>query len=72
RTTGCLPVQSGTYAGEFHAYRVVDASLSYRLPFQPGTTLSVTANNLLDSNHKEFVGAAPLGRFVMFRVRHDF
>ena len=72
RMTAGFPVNSGTYIGEIDAYRVVDASLSYRLPFQPGTTLSVTANNLLDSNHKEFIGAAPLGRFVMFRVRHDF
>ena len=72
RMTAGFPVNSGTYIGEIDAYRVVDASVSYRLPFQPGTTLSVTANNLLDSNHKEFVGAAPLGRFVMFRVRHDF
>ncbi len=72
RMTAGFPVNSGTYIGEIDAYRVVDASVSYRLPFQPGTTLSVTANNLFDSNHKEFIGAAPLGRFVMFRVRHDF
>ena len=72
RMTAGFPVNSGTYIGVVDAYRVVDASVSYRLPFQPGTTLSVTANNLLDSNHTEFVGAAPLGRFVMFRVRHDF
>lgn len=72
RMTAGFPVNSGTYIGVIDGYQVLDASLSYRLPFQPGTTMSVTANNLLDSNHTEFVGAAPLGRFVMFRVRHDF
>ena len=72
RMTAGFPVNSGVYIGHVDAYRVVDASLSYRLPFQVGTTLSVTANNLLDSNHQEFVGAAPLGRFVAFRVRLDF
>ena len=72
RMTAGFPINSGAYIGEIDGYRVVDASLSYRLPFQTGTTLSVTANNVLDSNHQEFVGAAPLGRFVMFRVRHDF
>ena len=72
RMTAGFPVNSGVYIGEIDAYRVLDASLSYRLPFQPGTTLSVTANNLLNSHHAEFVGAAPLSRFVMFRVRRDF
>ena len=72
RMTAGFPVNSGTYIGVIDGYQVADASVSYRLPFQPGTTLSVTANNLFDSNHTEFVGAAPLGRFVMFRVRHDF
>lgn len=67
-----FPVNSGTYIGVIDSYSVADASVSYRLPFQPGTTLSVTANNMFDSNHLEFIGAAPLGRFVMFRVRHDF
>lgn len=72
RMTAGFPINSGTYIGVIDGYQVMDASVSYQLPFQPGTTLSVTANNLFDSNHTEFVGAAPLGRFVMFRVRHDF
>ena len=72
RMTAGFPVNSGVYIGKIDGYQVVDASVNYRLPFQTGTTLSLTANNLLDSNHTEFIGAAPLGRFVMFRVRHDF
>ena len=72
RMTAGFPVNSGVYIGAIDGYQVVDASLSYRLPFQPGTTLSLSANNLFDSNHTEFVGAAPLGRFAMFRVRHEF
>ena len=72
RMTAGFPVNSGVYIGEIAAYRVMDASVSYRLPFQTSTTLSVTANNVFNSDHKEFIGASPLGRFVMFRVRHDF
>ena len=72
RMSAGFPVNSGVYIGEIDSYQVVDASVSYRLPFQPGTTLSLSANNLLDSNHTEFVGAAPLGRFTMLRVRHEF
>jgi iron complex outermembrane receptor protein len=70
RMTAGFPVNSGAYIGVIDGYQVMDASVSYRL--QTGTTLSVTANNLFDSNHMEFIGAAPLGRFVMFRVRQDF
>ena len=70
RMTAGFPVNSGVYIGEIDAYQVMDASASYRL--RTGTTLTVTANNVFNSNHMEFLGAAPLGRFVMFRVRHDF
>ena len=70
RMTAGFPVNSGVYIGEIDAYRVMDASVSYRL--RTGTTLTVTANNVFNSDHMEFIGAAPLGRFVMFRVRHDF
>ena len=70
RMTAGFPVNSGVYIGEIDAYQVMDASVSYRL--RTGTTLTVTANNVFNSDHMEFIGAAPLGRFVMFRVRHDF
>ncbi len=70
RMTAGFPVNSGVYIGKIDAYQVMDASASYRL--RTGTTLTVTANNVFNSKHMEFIGAAPLGRFVMFRVRQDF
>ena len=72
RMTGEFPMNSGVYRGPVEAYRVVDASIGYRLPFQPGTHLSLTANNVLDNMHREFVGAPEVGRLLLLRVRHDF
>ena len=72
RMTGEFPMNSGVYQGTVEAYRVVDAAVGYRLPFQPGTRLSLTANNVLDNMHREFVGAPEVGRFLLLRVTHEF
>ena len=65
-------MNSGTYIGTVKAYQVVDASFSYDLPFQPGTRLTLTANNIGDNKHQEFVGAPQVGRLLIMRVRHEF
>ncbi len=67
-----FPMNSGVYLGEVDAFQVVDASLGYRLPFQPGAHLSLTANNILNNMHREFVGAPEIGRMLIARVRYDF
>ena len=72
RMTGEFPMNSGVYRGTVEAYQVVDASIGYRLPFQPGTHVSLTANNVLGNMHREFVGAPEVGRLLLLRVRHDF
>ena len=72
RMTGGFPMNSGAYRGTVEAYQVVDASIGYRLPFQPGTHVSLTANNVLGNMHREFVGAPEVGRLLLLRVRHDF
>ena len=72
RMTGEFPMNSGVYRGQVDAYSVVDASISYRLPFQPGTRVSLTANNVLDNMHREFVGAPEVGRLLLLRVHHEF
>ena len=67
-----FPMNSGVYIDEVEAYQVIDASLGYRLPFQPGAHVSLTANNILDNMHREFVGAPEIGRMLLLRLRYDF
>lgn len=67
-----FPMNSGVFVGEIGSYTVFDANLSYRLPMIPGATFSVTATNLFDNLHREFIGAPELGRLVMFRMQYDF
>ncbi len=72
RASGGFPMNSGVYVGDIEGYGIVDAGVNYRLPFQPSTQLSLTANNLLDNVHREFVGAPKVGRMLLLRVRYDF
>jgi iron complex outermembrane receptor protein len=65
-------MNSGVYVGDVDSFAVVDATVGYRLPFQPSTRISVTATNLFNNEHREFVGAPDIGRLVLFRVQHDF
>ena len=72
RMTNGFPMNSGVYSGKVTGYEVVDASISYALPFRRGTRLSVTANNVLNNLHREFVGAPEVGRLLLLRVQYDF
>ena len=72
RLNGGFPMNSGVYMGVVDGYQTIDASLGYRLPFQRATHVSLTANNLLNNMHREFVGAPEIGRMLMLRVRYDF
>ncbi len=72
RMTGGFPMNSGVYIGDVEGYSVVDASVGYRLPFQPGTHISLSANNVLNNLHNEFFGAPEVGRLLLARVRYDF
>jgi iron complex outermembrane receptor protein len=67
-----FPVQSGVYNGEVKNYTLLDANMDYRLPFSTNVYLTVTAQNLLDHRHREFVGVPELGRFVMTQMRFTF
>jgi iron complex outermembrane receptor protein len=67
-----FPMNSGVYVGDVEAYTVFDASLAYRLGFFPGASFNVTANNIFDNVHQEFIGAPALGSLVMFKLQYDF
>ena len=72
RMTTAFPMNSGVYRGDVDGYGILDATIGYRLPFQPGTQVSLTANNVLNNLHREFVGAPEIGRMLVARVRYDF
>jgi iron complex outermembrane receptor protein len=72
RAVSSFPVRSGEYNGRVASYAVLDASLSYWLPWPPGVTVGVSAANFLDNRHQEFVGAPAIGRLVMVRLRGEF
>ncbi|MGI9627228.1 MAG: TonB-dependent receptor domain-containing protein [Longimicrobiales bacterium] len=72
RSTGGFPTNSGVYVGDIESYTVVDAGLGYRLPFQPSTRVSLNVTNLLNNEHREFIGAPEIGRLLLFRVQYDF
>ena len=72
RATDGFPMNSGVYIGDVGGYTVLDGGLGYRLPFQPSTHISLTANNILNNMHREFVGAPEVGRLLLLRVRYDF
>lgn len=67
-----FPVNSGVFEGRVASYLVVDAFLSAPVPFAPRTTVLLEAGNLLDRRHQEYVGAPPLGRLVVARLRTRF
>lgn len=72
RFSGEFPMNSGVYTGRVDGYGVFDANAAYRLPQLPGATLSLTATNLFDNVHQEFVGAPALGRLLLVRLQYEF
>ena len=72
RMTDGFPMNSGVYVGEVGGYEVIDAGIGYELPFRRGTRVSLTANNVLNNMHREFVGAPEVGRLLLLRLQADF
>ncbi len=67
-----FPMNSGVYVGTVDGYALFDANVAYQLPFYPSATVGITASNLLNNVHREFVGAPMLGRLILTRVQIDF
>ncbi|MGH7720661.1 MAG: TonB-dependent receptor domain-containing protein [Gemmatimonadaceae bacterium] len=72
RYVDAFPVNSGVYVGTVDSYTLLDANFSYRVPFAPGVQLSVTAQNILDEKHRQFVGVPELGALVLTRLSYTF
>lgn len=67
-----FPMEAGVHVGEVHTYTVFDANFAYDLPFSKNTRVSLSAQNLFDKKHREFVNAPELGRLVLVRVVQQF
>ncbi|MFB6230858.1 MAG: TonB-dependent receptor domain-containing protein, partial [Salinibacter sp.] len=66
-----FPVESGPYVGDVDSYFLLDAHVGYEFTDAiPGLNASLTAKNVLDNEHREFVGAPELGFMLMGRLTY--
>ncbi|MBM3276838.1 MAG: TonB-dependent receptor [Candidatus Handelsmanbacteria bacterium] len=72
RHNGSYPMASGVYEGKVKSYTLVDLNLVYRLPVERDLSLIVNADNLLDKQHQEFIGAPQIGRLVFAQLGVNF
>jgi iron complex outermembrane receptor protein len=65
-------MNSGVYIGTVESYTVFDANIGYQLPFAPAATVTLTATNVFDNMHQEFVGSPDIGRLLLARLTYEF
>jgi len=65
-----FPVETGPYVGEVESYFLLDARLGYDFTTIPGLRANLTVKNVLDNEHREFVGAPELGLMVLGRLTY--
>lgn len=63
---------AGVYAGDVEGYTVLDAQVRVPLPGLPRASAAITAANLLDDRHQEFIGAPEIGRLVVASMTYAF
>ena len=66
-----FPMNTGVFIGRVPGYGLVDANMEIAIPWVAGASVSLTAYNLLDRVHHEFVGAPELGRLVLARLTYQ-
>lgn len=73
RYTEGFPVLSGPYVGDVEEYFLIDLGAGYAFPNNlQGLRLDIGVSNLLDDDHREFIGAPKLGRVAMGRLTYTF
>lgn len=72
RHVGGFRMVDGVWIGEVPAFTTLDAEAGVALPGIDGARLIVTAQNLTDERHSEFVGAPVLGRLLLTRLTYRF
>lgn len=70
RYIGGFKVLSGPYVGELDSYFVMDLGAGYAFSNR-GLRADFVVNNLLNSSHREFIGAPKLGRVAMARLSYS-
>ena len=72
RAKDAFPMNSGVYVGNVESYAVFDLNLGYKVAALSGATLSLSATNIFDDKHADFIGAPEIGRMVLLRVLYEF
>ncbi|MGH7494387.1 MAG: TonB-dependent receptor domain-containing protein [bacterium] len=68
-----FPVRSGPYIGDVESYFLLDVGAGYDLGrYAPGMSFDVMVQNLLDKEHREFIGAPKIGRLALARLNYTF
>jgi iron complex outermembrane receptor protein len=67
-----FPMNTGVYIGRVPGYGLVDANMEVAIPWVAGASFAITAYNVLDHTHREFVGAPELGRLLLARLSYQF
>jgi iron complex outermembrane receptor protein len=66
------PVKSGWFQGTIPGYAVLNAGVTAQIPNGRDLTLSLTATNIFNNLHQEYVGAPAIGRLLMARLQAEF
>ena len=66
-----FPMNTGVYIGRVPGYGVVDANVEVAIPWVAGASFALTAYNVLDHMHREFVGAPEIGSMLLARLRYQ-
>jgi len=73
RYTKGFPVRSGPYVGDVENYFLVDVGAGYDMgKYVRGMNIDVSVQNVLNNEHREFIGAPLLGRLAAARVNFNF
>ena len=72
RRTEGFRMRSGVYVGKVEPYTLVDARIGYAIPSVTGLTFTLSATNILDKKHQEFIGAPAIGRLLLGRLAYAF
>ncbi|MFQ5640840.1 MAG: TonB-dependent receptor domain-containing protein [bacterium] len=67
-----FPMISGVHIGDIKSYTLFDLNLAYEVPFSKNTRLMLSAMNLFDNKHREFVDAPEMGRLILGRIVQSF
>jgi iron complex outermembrane receptor protein len=66
------PVKSGVFEGTIPGYAVLNLGATVTLPMRREISLALTATNLFNNVHQEYVGAPAIGRLIVARVQAEF